>query len=291
MHLKNLETLGARINLDAGYVEADTTGLQGREIVLDFPSVGATENIMMAAVFAEGVTVIKNAALEPEVDDLANFLNTMGAKIQGIGTKEIKIEGVNELNEVEYEPIGDRIEAATYVVAGLMTRSKIKVLGFNPEHISFITDLLQRMGASLEIGSDYILVNKSDLKGATIETAPYPGFPTDVQAQMMSLLTQVEGGSTIVEHIFENRFMHVPELNRMGAKINLEGNKAFIEGKCRLKGAPVMCTDLRASAALILAALVSEGETEIRRVYHLDRGYEQIDSKLSNLGVEIKRVK
>lgn len=288
IHLTNLEKMGARIELNAGYVEAHSDGLKGVKLPLSFPSVGATENLMMAAVFADGITTIENAALEPEIDDLANFLNSMGAKISGIGTNKLIIEGVKELFETEYEAIGDRIEAATYVIAGLMTNSTIKVTKFNPLHIEFVLDKLVEMGANLEIGSDYVITKPSTLKGVKIETAPYPGFPTDVQAQMVALCTIVNGTSIITENIFENRFMHVPELLRLGAKIDQQGSSLFIQGDAKLKGAPVMCTDLRASAALILAALVSEGETKIDRIYHLERGYENLCQKFAGLGASVE---
>ncbi len=291
LHLSNLEKMGAKITLEGGYVYAETDGpLKGAHLVLAFPSVGATENLMMAAVFAEGKTVIENAALEPEIDDLANFLNAMGAKVSGIGTKKIEIEGVKELHEVNYTAIGDRIEAATYIMAALATNSKVKVEDFDPEHLDFVIDELKRMGAEFNIGKDFVEVLPSELKSCKIDTAPFPGFPTDVQAQMMALVTQVKGSSIITEHIFENRFMHVPELNRLGANIELKGNTAFVAGESKLKGAPVMCTDLRASAALIIAALASEGKTEISRVYHLDRGYDNLANKLTQIGANISRV-
>jgi UDP-N-acetylglucosamine 1-carboxyvinyltransferase len=291
IHLSNLEKMGAAIDLNAGYVEANSTsGLKGVKLPLTFPSVGATENLMMAAVFAEGTTVIENAAMEPEIDDLANFLNSMGAKISGIGTSKITVEGVKELFETDYEAIGDRIEAATYVIAGLMTNSSIKVTNFNPEHLEFVLDKLKEMGANLEVGKDFVQVSPSTLKGAKIETAPYPGFPTDVQAQIVALFTQVDGNSFVKENIFENRFMHVPELMRLGAKITQEGKAVFIEAPIKLKAAPVMCTDLRASAALVLAALCAEGETVIDRIYHLERGYEKLTAKLQGLGANIEKI-
>lgn len=291
LHLSNLEKMGARITLEGGYVYAEVDGrLKGAHLLLAFPSVGATENLMMAAVFAEGQTVIENAALEPEIDDLANFLNSMGAKVTGIGTTRLEIEGVDTLNEVEYTAIGDRIEAATYIMAALATNSNVKVEGFKPAHLEFVIDLLKEMGGNIEVGEDFAQVSPSSLNTARIDTAPFPGFPTDVQAQMMALVTQIKGSTIITEHIFENRFMHVPELNRLGSSIELKGNTAFIEGGHELKGAPVMCTDLRASAALVIAALASSGKTEISRVYHLDRGYENLDLKLKSIGADIERV-
>lgn len=291
IHLTNLEKMGAKITLNAGYVEADAPNLKGVKLPLNFPSVGATENLMMAAVFAEGTTIIENAALEPEIDDLANFLNSMGAKVSGIGTNKLKIEGVSELFETDYEAIGDRIEAATYIIAGLATNSSVKVSNFNPAHLEYVLDKLIEMGAKLEIGKDFVQTSPSTLKGTKIETAPFPGFPTDAQAQMVALCVLVDGTSIISENIFENRFMHVPELIRLGANIDQQGSSLFIHGNSKLVAAPVMCTDLRASAALVIAALASEGETKIDRIYHLERGYENLSEKFSKLGANIKLVK
>ena len=296
IHLLGMEKLGAKIEIENGYIKASTEGLKGAHIVLPFPSVGATENIMMAAVFAEGTTVLENAAREPEIDDLADFLIAQGAKISGHGTSRITIEGIklSELKPLKspYRVIGDRIEAATFIIAALMTGGDVVVKGFNPVHLSFVLDTLNEMNAKLEIGKDFVHVKPSkNLKCAQIETAPFPGFPTDVQAQMMALMSIVDGGSVVTESIFENRFMHVPEMARMGTKITLKGSSAIISGVKELSAAPVMCTDLRASAALVLCSLVANGESEIQRVYHLDRGYEKIDEKLTNLGATIKRVK
>jgi UDP-N-acetylglucosamine 1-carboxyvinyltransferase len=246
---------------------------------------------MMAATLAEGETTIENAALEPEIDDLANFLNSMGAKIKGIGSPSLTIQGIREFKEVEYEAIGDRIEAATYVMAGLMTQSSIKVSGFKTKHLDFVFECLKDMGGKLEVGDDYVQTTPCTLTACSIDTAPFPGFPTDLQAQIMALMTQAQGASLLSENIFENRFMHVPELQRLGAKISLKGPTAAIEGKTELSAAPVMCTDLRASAALVLAALVARGETHVQRVYHLDRGYESLELKLQKLGAKINRVK
>lgn len=296
IHLLGMEKLGAKIEIENGYIKASTEGLKGAHIVLPFPSVGATENIMMAAVLAEGTTVLENAAREPEIDDLAHFLIAQGAKISGHGTSRITIEGV-QLNNLKpmgspYRVIGDRIEAATFIIAALMTKGEVRVKGFNPEHLSFVFDVLKEMGANIEINNDSVYVKQSQkLKGTQFETAPYPGFPTDVQAQMMALMSIVDGSSVVTESIFENRFMHVPEMSRMGAKVTLKGSSAFIEGVPHLSAAPVMCTDLRASAALILCSLVATGESEIQRVYHLDRGYEKIDEKLTQLGALIKRIR
>ncbi|MCR9203499.1 MAG: UDP-N-acetylglucosamine 1-carboxyvinyltransferase [Halobacteriovoraceae bacterium] len=291
LHLKNLEKMGAEIVIEGGYVEAKTEGLKGAKLVLDFPSVGATENLLMAAALAEGETTIENAALEPEVSDLANFLVAMGAKIEGIGSNIIKVQGVKKLNGTNYTAIGDRIEAATYLISGLMTGGELKVSGFNPDHLDSVLEKLKRMGAEMEIGKDYVKVFPSKLIGRDIDTAPYPGFPTDVQAQILALATQAEGSSIITEHIFENRFMHVPELQRMGADITIKGNSAIVKGGKPLKGAPVMCTDLRASAALVLAGFCAEGNTEVQRVYHLDRGYEILDKKFQACGGTINREK
>lgn len=290
LHLTNLEKMGATITLEEGYVKAEGK-MTGANIVLAFPSVGATENLMMAAVLGEGKTTIENCALEPEIGDLANFLNKMGARIEGIGTSCLMIEGVmeSELCELEYEAIGDRIEASTYVIAALATNSSLKVEGFDPTHIQFITDKLIEMGAKIEAGSDYLMISPSELKGTRVDTAPYPGFPTDAQAQIMALTCLIDGNSLISENIFENRFMHVPELKRLGARITVKGNSCFIEGGFKLTGAPVMATDLRASAALIIAALAAKGTTTIRRVYHLDRGYADLDNKLRSIGVDVKR--
>ena len=296
IHLTGLEKMGAHIEIENGYIKAKCDKLKGAVVSFPFPSVGATENIMMAAVLAEGETVIENAAQEPEIDDLADFLMSQGVKIEGAGTSRIVIHGM-KLSELKapskpYRVIGDRIEAATFIIAGIMGGGEVKVKGFNPSHLQYVLDTLIKMGAKLEIGNDFVLVHPSQrLKGTMIETLPFPGFPTDVQAQMMALMSLVDGNSVVTETIFENRFMHVPEMIRMGAKIQLKGNAALIEGVDSLSGAPVMCTDLRASAALILCALVAHGQTEIQRVYHLDRGYEKIDEKLTKLGAKIQRVK
>jgi UDP-N-acetylglucosamine 1-carboxyvinyltransferase len=296
IHLIGLEKMGAHIEIENGYIKASCQRLKGACITLPFPSVGATENIMMAAVLAEGKTIIENAALEPEIDDLAGFLISLGVKIEGAGTSRITIHGMS-LKDLRpspsaYRVIGDRIEAATFIIAAIMAGGEVRVEGFHPRHLESVLQTLSKMGANLEIGDDFVIVKKtSRLNGCIIETLPFPGFPTDVQAQMMALMTQTQGNSVITETIFENRFMHVPEMIRMGAKITLNGKAAFIEGVESLSGAPVMCTDLRASAALLLCALVAQGESEIQRVYHLDRGYENIDQKLRAIGARILRVK
>lgn len=289
IHLSNLEKMGAKIQLDGGYVHAETKELVGTTLPLAFPSVGATENLMMAAVYAKGETIIENAAREPEIDDLANFLNGLGAKISGIGTSILRIQGVTSLGGGQYRAIGDRIEAATYLAAGLATHSDLTVENINPQHLDFVIETFRDMGAQIELSPSSIRVLPSQLKSVTIDTAPFPGFPTDVQAQVLALATQAEGSTIITEHIFENRFMHVPELVRMGAKIDLKGNTAIVKGRTPLRAAPVMCTDLRASAALVIAGLAAKGETIVDRIYHLDRGYENLERKLSSLGAEIRR--
>jgi UDP-N-acetylglucosamine 1-carboxyvinyltransferase len=297
IHLKGMEALGAKIEIANGYINATCEKLVAANIHLSFPSVGATENIMMAACLAEGTSVLENCACEPEIEDLANFLNSCGFDVQGAGTSTIKIYGktLNDITTdkiVEYSIIGDRIEAATYIIAGLMCDSEITVTDFNPSHIEAVLDVLKTMGAKLERGVNFVKVFPSGkLSGAKIETGPHPAFPTDVQAQLMGLMGISNGYSIVSEKIFENRFMHVPELVRMGMNIDLDGNYAFIKGTDTVSAAPVMCTDLRASAALVLSALLVDGETTVNRIYHLDRGYEKIESKLQGLGANIKRVK
>lgn len=292
LHLKGFSALGAKISLGHGYVEASADKLIGSKIYLDFPSVGATENIMMAAAMAEGETIIENAAAEPEIEDLAAFINAMGGKVKGAGTDTIKIEGVTRLEGTEHTPIFDRIEAGTFMIAAAITKSKIKVNGIQEEHMKPVIAKLTECGVSMEIQEDSIIVDGDrDLKPVDIKTMPYPGFPTDMQAQMMALLCTVKGTSLITETIFENRFMHASELKRMGATIKIDGRSAVIEGVDRLTGADVKATDLRAGAALILAALAAEGTTTIGDVYHIDRGYVGIEKKFSVLGADIKRVK
>ncbi|MDB9786773.1 UDP-N-acetylglucosamine 1-carboxyvinyltransferase [Bacteriovoracaceae bacterium] len=292
IHLEGLRQLGAKIELEGGYVVASCDDkLKGAEILLSFPSVGATENIMMAAVLAKGKTIIRNAACEPEITDLANFLNRLGGKVSGAGSNEMEIIGVDSLdNEISYNIIPDRIEAATYIIAAVATRSEITVENVVPGHLESVLGVLEQMGASFDRGFDEIKVLKTGkLKGVNIETAPYPGFPTDVQAQLMALASTIDGETVITENIFENRFMHVPELVRMGVAVNLKNYSAYVKGGGKLSGAPVMCTDLRASAALVIAALVADGETQVRRIYHLERGYDDFDKKLRNLDVKIEK--
>ncbi|MEK6601446.1 MAG: UDP-N-acetylglucosamine 1-carboxyvinyltransferase, partial [Candidatus Binatota bacterium] len=278
LHLKGLSEMGADIGLVHGYMEAKAKRLHGAKIYLDLPSVGATENLMMAASLAEGTTVIENAAKEPEVEELAAVLNKMGARIQGAGGDIVKIEGVNELHGVSHRVIPDRIEAGSFMVAAALTRGDVIVRGAQPDHLEAFLLKLKEAGVELSVASDAIRV-KGDGKAKSVDitTLPYPGFPTDLQAQMMVLMSVSDGVSVITETIFENRFMHAQELIRMGANIRLEGNRAIIEGVESLSGAPVMATDLRASVSLVLAGLVAKGKTEISRVYHLDRGYEHIE--------------
>lgn len=291
LHLKGFSALGAEINLGHGYVEAYTKKLVGNKIYLDFPSVGATENIMMAAVLAEGETILENAAGEPEVEDLANFLNSMGARISGAGTDTIRIIGVKELKGVKYTPIPDRIEAGTFMVAAAITRGKIKINRVEEEHLKPIIAKLTEVGICMEkIGDSIIVDGNNELKPVDIKTMPYPGFPTDMQAQMMSLLCTIKGTSIITETIFENRFMHAGELKRMGANIKLDGRSAVIEGVDSLTGSDVKATDLRAGAALIIAGLAAEGCTKIGDIYHIDRGYVNIEDKFKKIGADIERV-
>lgn len=289
-HLKGFEALGAKIRYDQGYIEAESPKLIGTSIYLDIPSVGATENIMMAACFAHGETIIENAAEEPEITDLANFLNKMGAKIRGAGTDTIRIEGVSHLTGTRHTVIPDRIEAGTYLIAFAITGGEGFVEGAISAHLVPVIAKLREMGFYLseEEGGIHIVGNR-ELKPADVKTLPYPGFPTDMQPQFMALLTKAKGTSVVTETIFENRFMHVPELVRMGAKIRTDGRTAVIE-ESLLKGAAVKATDLRAGAALILAGLAAEGTTEIAHLYHIDRGYVNIEKTLSSLGAKIDRI-
>jgi len=292
LHLKGLEALGATIEQDHGYLAAKAARLRGAKIYLDLPSVGATENLLMAAALAEGTTVIENAAKEPEIEDLAAVLNKMGAKINGAGSDIIKIEGVGELHGVTHRVIPDRIEAGSFVIAGALAGGEVTVKGARPAHLDAFLIKLKEAGLTLTVEEDGVRVKGGGkLKSVDVTTLPYPGFPTDLQAQTMVLMSVAEGVSVITETIFENRFMHAQELDRMGADIRLEGNRALIRGVKKLSGAPVMASDLRASVALVLAGLVAGGTTEVSRVYHLDRGYEHIERKLSQLGAKIERVK
>ena len=293
LHLKGFELLGADITRVHGYVHAKADKLRGAEIPLGFPSVGATQNIMMAAVKTPGKTVISNAAREPEIVDLGNFLNKMGAKITGLGTPNIEIEGVEELHAVEYSIMPDRIEAGTYVIASLVTEGDLKIQDARLEDLGVFKSELEAMGVKFEQNGDILTVigKARDLKPSKIKTLPHPGFPTDMQPQMMLLQVLVNGGSSMEETVFENRFMHVPEFNRMGADITIKHGIAFINGGLPLTGAEVMSSDLRAGAALVLAALAADGETIVNRVYHIDRGYDKLELKLNTVGAQIERIK
>lgn len=293
LHIAGMQALGADVRVENGYIKASVKGkLRGADIVLDTITVTGTENIMMAAALAQGKTVIKNAAREPEVEDLANFLNQLGGKISGAGTDTITIEGVEQLGGGQYRILPDRIEAGTYLTAAACTRGKIKLKDVYPETLSAVLLKLEEAGAEIIRGDSWIELNMQGRrpKAVNIRTAPYPAFPTDMQAQLMALNTIAEGVGTITETVFENRFMHVQEMQRMGAQIKLEGNTAICTGIEHLTGAPVMATDLRASASLVLAGLVAQGETIVDRIYHIDRGYECIEEKLSQLGAKIQRV-
>ncbi|MBA4548156.1 UDP-N-acetylglucosamine 1-carboxyvinyltransferase [Thermoactinomyces intermedius] len=292
LHLKGLEAMGARFDIGQGYIEGTIDGrLHGATIYLDFPSVGATQNIMMAATLAEGRTVIENAACEPEIVDLANFLNAMGAKIRGAGTDEIRIDGVDILRGTEYTVIPDRIEAGTYMVAAAITRGEVFVEGAISDHLVPLIAKMREMGVHVLDGENGIHVRaEGELKPVDVKTLPYPGFPTDMQSQMMALLLTANGNSMLTETVFENRFMHVEEFKRMGAQIKIDRRTALIEGGKPLSGAQVKATDLRAGAALILAGLAAEGVTEVTELHHVDRGYVDIVGKLRGLGAKIERV-
>ena len=292
IHLKGFEALGVKIEQGHGYIEASAPeGLKGTSIYFDFPSVGATENIMMAASLAEGTTILENVAEEPEIVDLANYLNKMGAKIRGAGTDTIRIEGVDKLHGADYTIIPDRIEAGTYMIAAAMTGGDVVVENVLPEHQKALIAKLREAGAVVEEDIDKVrVIGQNPLKAVSIKTLPYPGFPTDMQAQMMAMMVIAEGRSKVTETVFENRFMHVVELNRMGAQISTEGRSAVIDGPSKLTGCDVRATDLRAGAAMILAGLVAEGTTRIGDLHHIDRGYENIVAKLKNLGADIERV-
>jgi len=292
LHLDGLRAMGAEIEVEAGYIKARANRLKGARLVMELITVTGTENLMMAATLAEGETVIENAAREPEVVDLANCLNAMGARIEGAGTDTITIQGVERLGGCEYAVMPDRIETGTFLVAGALSRGRVKVRDTNPGLLDAVLIKLREAGARLEMGEDWI---ELDMEGrrpraVDIHTAPYPAFPTDMQAQFTALNAVAEGVGTITENVFENRFMHVLEMQRMGADIKLEGNTAIVKGVEKLKGAPVMATDLRASASLVLAGLVAEGETVVDRIYHIDRGYQNIEEKLSALGGRIRRL-
>ncbi|HEX2279814.1 MAG TPA: UDP-N-acetylglucosamine 1-carboxyvinyltransferase [Candidatus Tectomicrobia bacterium] len=291
LHLKGLEALGAHLELTEGYVNAYAGQLRGATVALPSPTVTGTENIVMAAVLAKGTTVVENAACEPEVVNLAEALRRMGADVRGAGSPRLVIEGVPRLEPAVHDIIPDRIEAGTFLVAGAITGGDVTVDGCQPEHLTALLERLRGIGAGVEVGADWVRVSGVErARPIDIVTAPYPGFATDMQAQMMALLTRAEGRSVISETVFENRYMHAAELCRMGAEIRLEGADAVVTGVPRLRGAPVMATDLRASAGLILAGLAATGITTVSRVYHLDRGYEQIEVKLAALGAKIRRL-
>lgn len=291
LHLKGLSALGAKINLGHGYVEAQADKLTGDKIYLDFPSVGATENIMMAATMAEGQTIIQNAAEEPEIVDLANFLNSLGANIKGAGTDTIKVQGVTGLGGTRHTVIPDRIEAGTYMVAAAITGGDITIKNALSDHLKPMIAKLKECGVEIFESGDQLRVNASNgINAVDLKTLPYPGFPTDMQSQFMALLSVAKGTSVVIESVFENRFMHVSELNRMGANIKIEGHSAVVQGVNMLEGAQVKATDLRAGAALILAGLVADGVTEINDIHHIDRGYVEIEEKLRHLGANIERV-
>mgnify|MGYP000173182721 FL=1 len=293
LHLRGLEQMGAKIKVENGYIRATSgEGLKGAHIFLDQVTVTGTENLMMAATLAEGKTTIENAAREPEVVDLANYLNKMGAKISGIGTDTIEIEGVKSLHGTKYDILPDRIETGTYLVAAAITRGKVKLKDTDANQLEAVLLKLEEAGADIEVGDDWISLDMHGErpKAVNIRTAPYPAFPTDMQAQFTALNSVATEQATIVETVFENRFMHVQEMQRMGANLQIEGNTVVCNGQEKLTGAPVMATDLRASASLVLAALVADGATTVERIYHIDRGYECIEEKLQQLGASIRRV-
>ena len=292
LHVAGLEAMGAEISMEGGYIHAKAGRLQGARIVLDTVTVTGTENLMMAATLARGRTVIENAAREPEVVDLAGFLTAMGAGIAGAGTDTIEIEGRDRLGACDYDVLPDRIETGTFLVAGAITGGRVRVRDARPNHLDAVLAKLREAGSDVTTGADWIEVNMRGRRPAAVDirTAPYPGFPTDMQAQFAALDTVADGVGTIVETIFENRYMHMLELRRLGADIRIEGHTAVIHGVPRLSGAPVMATDLRASASLVLAGLVAEGITDVQRIYHIDRGYECIEEKLRQLGADIRRL-
>jgi len=293
LHLTGLEAMGAKIDVEDGYIKASVQGkLQGANIFMDIVSVGATENLMMAAALAEGTTVLENAAREPEIVDLANCINAMGGNVTGAGTDQIIIEGVESLHGCTYSVLPDRIETGTFLVAAAATRGHVRCLNAAPETLDAVLSKLRQAGAEITTTADTIELNMHGKQptAVDIKTAPHPGFPTDMQAQFVAMNCLAQGSGVVTETIFENRFMHVPELQRMGAKITLQGNSAMCQGSAALKGAPVMATDLRASASLVIAGLLAEGETHVNRIYHLDRGYESIETKLNLLGANIKRM-
>jgi UDP-N-acetylglucosamine 1-carboxyvinyltransferase len=293
IHVAGLQAMGAHITIENGYIRARVEKLRGTRLVLETVTVTGTENLLMAATLAEGETVIENAAREPEVVDLANFLIAMGARIRGAGTDRIVVEGVSRLHSASYDILPDRIEAGTYLIAGAITRGQVKVKGVRPDHLDAVLAKLQLAGAAMQVTDTSIELDMRDrqLKAVDIRTAPYPAFPTDMQAQFAALNTVADGVGRVIETIFENRCMHMLEMRRLGADIRIEGNTAIIRGVAKLTAAPVMATDLRASASLVLAGLVAEGVTDVLRIYHIDRGYECIEEKLEQLGAQIKRMR
>ena len=292
LHLKGLERLGAKIELEQGYVIASSSKLHGNRVVFDFPSVGATENVMMAAALARGESILENCAREPEIVDLARARRGMGAEIEGEGTETIRIQGKDSLSGCDHAIMADRIEAGTFLSAAFITGGDVTVTGIDPEFLEAVLEKFEDAGAKITRGVNSIRLESLGKRpiGTDVTTKPFPGFPTDMQAQFLSVMCIAEGASVVTETIFENRFMHVPELARMGADITIRGNSAMVRGVKELKGAPVMATDLRASASLILAALAAEGESVVSRIYHLDRGYERMEDKLKSLGAQIERV-
>ena len=291
-HLKGFEALGAQVEVEKGYIEAKVDKLKGGDIYLDFPSLGATENIMMAACLAEGITTIENAAKDPEVVELGHFLNKMGAKVKGLGADLIRIEGVKELHGIDYTIIPDRIEAGTYMIAAAITGGDVLIEKADPLLLKPLIVKLEEAGVRIELEKSLIkVIGPSRVKAVDIKTLPFPGFPTDMQAQFMALSCVAKGTSVITETVFEKRFVHIGDLIRMGADIKVEGHSAIIKGVKKLSAAPVMASDLRGGAALVLAGLVAEGTTELSRIYHLDRGYVKLEEKLNSLGADIKRVK
>jgi len=292
IHVAGLQAMGADVHIENGYIKARAGRLRGARIVLETVTVTGTENLMMAATLAEGRTILENAAREPEIVDLALFLNSMGAKVSGHGTDTIVVDGVESLHSTSYEVLPDRIEAGTYLVAGAITGGRVRARNARPDHLDAVLAKLEEAGAKVVRGDNFIEVDMGGRRprAVDIRTAPHPGFPTDMQAQFAALNTVAEGVGTIIETIFENRFMHMLEMRRMGAEIRLEGNTAIIKGVPKLTAAPVMATDLRASASLVLAGLVAEGTTDVERIYHIDRGYECIEEKLAGLGAQIRRM-
>jgi len=291
LHLKGMEALGAQIDLEGGYIQATAKQLHGTDFTLDISSVGATGNILMAAVLADGVTTIENAAREPEIAELARFLNAMGADIRNVGSDLLEVHGVKELHPTDYDIVPDRIEAGTYLVAGAMAGEKVEISPVVPQHLRAVIDKVKASGAKVIIEDNKVIVSRPDeIQPVDITTAIYPGYPTDMQAQWLAYMATANGSSVVTEEIYQDRFTHVAELNRLGAKISLENNVAIVKGVPGLKGAPVMSTDIRASASLILAALIAEGRTDVHRIYHIDRGYQRIEDKLRALGADIDRV-